>query len=274
MTQSPDYLLGVNQQELERLRFQHGVWKGVTDRFFDRIGVQPGWTCLDVGGGPGFVAFDLRDRVGESGAVTVLEPSEFYLAWVREESARRGWKNVRALPGTSETARLPEAAYDLIFSRWVIGFVPSAEAFLAPLFRALRPGGVIAIQDYVYEGLSLFPRGGPFDRMADAVRAYWRHGGGDPYVAASIPTIFRANGIRLADYTPNCLAGGNTSDVFEWAHRFFVVHIHQMVERKVLAPADGDAMLKDWLAHRDNPETIFVSPIVVDVAGTRPPERT
>jgi SAM-dependent methyltransferase len=269
MAQSKDYLLGVNHKELERLRFQHGVWKPVTDGFLDRIGVKPGWKCLDVGGGPGFVALDLCDRVGPSGEVTVLEPSAFYLAWFQEEAARRGWKNARVIEGTSETAALPDASYDLIFSRWVIGFVPSPEKFLAPLFRALRPGGVIALEDYVYEGLSLYPRGGAFDGMADAVRAYWRSGGGDPYVGAKVPAIFRENAIRLSDYAPHCLAGGNTSGVFEWAHRFFTVHIDQMVERNVLTPESGSAMLADWLAHKENPDMVFVSPIVMDIAGVR-----
>ena len=69
-----DYLLGINQTELERLRFQHGVWSSVTNKLFDRIGVKQGWKCLDVGAGPGFVAMDLRERVGESGGVTALEP--------------------------------------------------------------------------------------------------------------------------------------------------------------------------------------------------------
>jgi hypothetical protein len=30
---------------------------------------------------------------------------------------------------------------------------------------------------------------------------------------------------------------------------------------------EGDAMLADWLVHRKNPDTLFFSPIVVDVAG-------
>ena len=35
MSTSTDYLLGVNQTELERLRFQHGVWGQVTNRLSD-----------------------------------------------------------------------------------------------------------------------------------------------------------------------------------------------------------------------------------------------
>jgi SAM-dependent methyltransferase len=269
MATSKDYLLGVNQTELERLRFQHGVWGGVTNRFFDRLNIQPHWKCLDVGAGPGFVAMDLHERLNDKGEITALEPSKFYLDWFEQEAKNRGWTNIRCIHGTAETAPLPERYFDLIFTRWVIGFVPDPEKFLVQLFSALRPGGIIAIQDYIYEGLSLFPRGGAFDGMADAVRGYWRSGGGDPNISASIPTYFRKHGIQLKDYSPNVLAGGPDSGVIEWAHRFFSTHIQTMVDKGVIRQEQGDAMWKDWVDHRSHPDTIFVSPIVVDVAGVR-----
>ena len=271
MTQPPaDYLLGVNQTELERLRFQHGVWSGVTNKFFDRLNIQKGWRCLDVGAGPGFVSIDLRERVGESGEATALEPSNFYLEWFKNESRKRKWTNIQYIQGTVEHTQLPTRRYDFIFVRWVIGFVSDPEKFLLPLFRALKKGGIIALQDYAYEGLALYPRGGAFDRMPEAVKAYWRSGGGDPYVAVEIPRIFRKHGIRLVDYTPNCLAGGPRSDIIEWAHRFFTTHMQAMVDKGILTQHDGDAALADWIEHRKNPDTIFFSPIVVDVAGSLP----
>ena len=170
MKSSPDYLLGVNQTELDRLRFQQSVWGHVTNKFFDRLNVRQGWKCLDVGSGPGFVAMDLRERVGAAGEITALEPSRFYLEWFEKECHGRGWTNMKFINGTAETAELPERYYDFIFARWVIGFVPDPGTFLRQIARALRPGGVIAIQDYIYEALSLFPRGGAFEGMADAVR--------------------------------------------------------------------------------------------------------
>ncbi len=267
MVQSQDYLLGVNQTELERLRFQHSVWGAVTNKFFDRLNITNGMKCLDAGAGPGFVAMDLRERVGASGEITALEPSQFYLEWFKEESKKRGWSNIKFILGTAETAPLPQKYYNFIFVRWVVGFVADPEKFLAQLFASLRPGGIIAVQDYNYEGLSLFPRGGAFDGMADAVRAYWRSGGGDPYIAALIPSIFRKYNLETVDYHPNCLAGGPDSNVIEWAHRFFITHIQMMVDKGVMNQKTGDAMLADWLAHRKNPDTVFFSPIVVDVAG-------
>lgn len=268
MTQSSsDYLLGVNQTELERLRFQHTVWGHVTRKFFDRILVRQGWKCLDVGAGPGFVSMDLRNLVGASGEVTALEPSELFLNWFKNECATNKWTNIKFIQGSAEQAEIPQRQYDFIFARWVIAFVPDPEKFLAPLFRALKPGGIIALQDYYYEGLSLFPHGGAWDTMADVVRSYYRFAGGDAYVTGTIPAIFRKNGLKLIDFTPTSIAGGPDSAVMEWAHRFFRTHTQLMADKKIITQQECDALTADWEAHRQNPDTIFFSPIVVDVAG-------
>ena len=106
--------------------------------------------------------------------------------------------------------------------------------------------------------------------MANVVRAYYRYGGGDAYLTGKIPTMLRGHGLRMIDYSPHSLAGGPESGVMEWAHRFFTVHIQHMVDKHLVSQKEGDAMLADWMAHRSDPNTIFFSPIVVDVAGALP----
>jgi ubiquinone/menaquinone biosynthesis C-methylase UbiE len=265
-----DYLLGINESEEERLRFQHHVWRENTDSFLDRIDIQKGWNCLDVGAGPGFVSLDLRERVGDEGEIAALEPSEFFLGRLREESARRGWTNIKPLAGSAETIHLEESHYNLIFIRWVIAFVPDPRAFLLPLVKALKPGGVLAVMDYYYEGLSLYPRGGAFDRAPEAVRAYYRAGGGDPYVTGGIPRLFRELGLKVVDFSPTQMSGGPESEIIEWAHRFFLPHLPLMAEKGVVTEDDAHAMLQDWISHRRDPNTIFFSPILIHVAGQKP----
>lgn len=270
MSAGRDYLLGVSEDELERLKFQHEVWRPVTGAFLDRVGLRRGATCLDVGAGPGFVSADLCDRVGPSGEVTALEPSPFFLDHLQARAKADGRSNLKGLLGKVEETALPRAAFDLVFVRWVIAFVADVEGFLEKLVPTLRPGGVLAIQDYYYEGLSLFPRGGAFDGAADAVRAYYRSVGGDPYVTGRLPSLFKRLGLELVEYAPHSLAGGPGSGVMEWGHRFFSRHFGSMVEKKILAPELGDAMLADWVSHRGNRDAIFFSPLVVDVAGRAP----
>ncbi len=268
-TNKTDYLLGVNETELERLRFQHRVWSGVTEKFFDRIKVQPGWKCLDVGSGPGLVTIDLHKRVGEKGEVTALEPSELFLNHLKNEVVKSGWNNIKFVNGTVDQSWLPENYYNLIFVRWVMSFVPSPYIFLSRLIPSLAPGGIIAIEDYAYEGLSLYPRGGAYENMADAVRRYYIENRGNPYIGAALPSMFKKAKLQLIDYHPNCLAGGPGSGVYEWAHGFFTTHTQLMVDKGIITQKLGDDMLVDWHKHHENPDSVFFSPIVVDVAGQK-----
>lgn len=264
-----EYLLGINEKELERLRFQHHVWRGVTESLFDRLGVRAGWKCLDVGSGPGFVTIDLRNRIGQKGEITALEPSELFINSLKNEVDRAGWKNIKLINGTVDQSWLPENYYDFIFVRWVMSFVSFPYIFLSRLVPSLAPGGIIAIEDYAYEGLSLYPRGGAYEHMADAVKKYYTENRGDPYIGARLPSMFKKAGLKLIDYHPNCLAGGPGSGVYEWAHSFFTVHTQMMVEKGIISQQLGDEMLADWHKHHENPDSIFFSPIVVDAAGQK-----
>lgn len=264
-----DYLLGANDYELNRLHFQHGVWKGITDDLFNRLNVQPGWKILDVGSGPGFVSFDLMERVGTTGEITALEPSQLYLDHFKNYAADKGWKNTKAINGIAETAELPENYYDLIFARWVIGFVPDPELFISKLMKALKPGGIIALQDYAFDRLLLYPQGGDYDKLSPYAEEYWKSTGGDLKIATRVPAIYKKLGLKLVDYKPNSLAGNPGSGVFEWHHVFITHHIPVMVERGIM-PADvGSAILADWNDHRNDPDSIFFSPMVVDMAGVK-----
>ncbi len=264
-----EYLLGVNDSELDRLRFQHTVWGPLTRDFCARLGVKAGWKCLDAGSGPGLVTMDLRELVGPAGEVTALEPSPFYLEQCRKETAEKGYNNIHFVQGKVEDTTLPSNEFDLVFSRWVLSFAPDPEKFIVPLIQSLKPGGILAVQDYYYEGLSLWPLGGPFDGMADVVRTYYRAAGGDPYVTGKLPGLFRTHGASLIEFSPHLLAGGPQSPIMEWAHRFFTTHTQAMVEQGAVSQKKGYAMVADWHNHRNNPDALFFSPIVVDVAGRR-----
>ncbi|NOS84007.1 MAG: methyltransferase domain-containing protein [Ignavibacteria bacterium] len=264
-----DYVLGVSDYELNRLKFQHGVWKEITDTFLDKLDITNGSKILDAGAGPGFVAMDLLGRVGTTGEITALEPSEMYVNYARDYAKENNIPNMKVVHGTVETAELPREYYDVIFARWVISFVPDADTFLEKLFASLKPGGIIAFMDYAYEGLALFPKGGAFDKMADAVRAYWVHGGGDPYIGARLPKMFRERNIDMKEYYPVAQCGGPSSGVFQWADKFFTVHIQQMVDLGIISQNNGDAMLADWNAHKQNKDSVFISPTITVILGKK-----
>ncbi|MBK8383204.1 MAG: methyltransferase domain-containing protein [Ignavibacteria bacterium] len=269
MSSNQDYILGINQTELERLEFQNNVWKKMTDDFLERIKIEKNWKCLDAGAGPGFVSANLRNLVGDSGEVTALEPSQIYLDHFRNYCSNKNWDNIKFIQGNVEDTDLEKEYYDFIFLRWVIDFVNEPEKFLLKLTDSLKKGGIIGIQDYSYEGIALFPKGGAFDNITEIVRKYYGAGGGDLYFTTKIPSVFRKNKIELMEFSPVSKAGGNDSDVFEWAYRFFKVHLPLMADKNLISRDECNELLKDLNDHKNNPDMIFFSPVIVNIAGKK-----
>ena len=267
MVKTEDYLLGVNQFELNRLRFQHSVWKEVTDVFLDRLNIQKGWKILDAGAGPGYVSMDLIERVGTEGEITALEPSDMYINYFKNHSRENNIQNVKFINCVVESSQLPNNYYDLIFARWVIGFVPDPDMFISKLSKSLAPGGIIAFEDYAFHGLYLYPRGGDYENISPAVQEYWKLTGGDLCIAPRIPAIFKKYGIELIEFKPNSIAGSPGSGIFQWHHYFITHHVPLMAEKGIISLETADKILADWNVHKNNPDAIFFSPLVVDVAG-------
>jgi SAM-dependent methyltransferase len=266
MTQYP---LGANDLELERLRFQHEVWGPTTRAFLERIGVAPGFRVLDLGCGPGLVAFDLAERVGADGEVVAIDESPRWIEHVEREILSRRLANVRTLRGRIQELDPARESFDLIFARWVLSFLPEPVAILRALARALKPGGLFAIQDYNHEGVSIFPESEGFRAVVRATRALYAQAGGDTWVAARAPALFRAAGLDTISVTPNVLCGGPGSGVFRWAGLFFPHFSGVMEQKGLLASEERRRFLSEWAERERDPDALFFSPIVVDAVARK-----
>src|SRR5260370_39008836 len=80
-----DYILGHSPEEHERLLRQGRMQEPATRRGFHAVGMRPGWTCLDIGCGPGAIMQLMGELAGPSGGGTGMHPE----AQARTE-ARRG----------------------------------------------------------------------------------------------------------------------------------------------------------------------------------------
>jgi SAM-dependent methyltransferase len=263
------YVLGTDELELARLRLQQEVWGGITERFLDRLRMPREARVLDLGCGPGFVLESLHSRLGHTGHITALDESPVWLAHVSRHAAERGWTNVRLVQKRIEELELPPESLDVIFARWVLSFLPDTRAVVGRLARLLKPHGVLAVQDYNHEGISLFPESDGFRAVVRATRALYASKGGDTWVAARLPGAFRQAGLELFDYSPHVLCGGPTSPAFRWADAFFPHHSENMVRAGVLTAEEREQFLREWAERKSNPEAVFFSPMVVDVAGRK-----
>ena len=265
-----EYVFGSDSKELVRLRMQQAVWGPVTDAFLDKLSPAPGGRYLDAGCGPGFVIPSLLRLGGAGTQVVALDASERMIRFVEGSIAARRWSGVTAVCSPIETAVLAPSSFDLIFARWLFSFVPTPGATMQHLARALRPGGILALQDYVRHGNSLFPESAGFQRVLRATNELYAMEGGDLSIAARFPELFEVAGLQRLHYEPVVLGGTPESAPFRWADGFFPTHTESMVERGLLSRPERERFLKEWEDRKNNPDAVFFSPIVVNAAARKP----
>src|SRR3989304_6218773 len=153
-----EYVLGTDDEELMRLGFQHRVWGEQAFALWERAGFAPGQTIIDVGCGPGFATLDLARLVGPKGHVIAVDHSARFLEHLKGQLAAQGIQNVETRLQSVEQLDLPKESIDAAYARWVLCFLGDAQSVVAAVAKALRTGGVFAVQDYFqYRTATLAP---------------------------------------------------------------------------------------------------------------------
>lgn len=153
----------------------------------EALGVGPGWRCLDAGAGHGSFARWLAARVGPDGLVVAADLDVRLL----ERMAAPGVEVRRMDLATDE---LPAAAFDLVHTRMLLLHVPARDAVLARLAAAIRPGGVLMVEEDDIHPLEANAPG-PYLEAWRAFLAMMRAAGLDPEWARGLPERLDALGL-------------------------------------------------------------------------------
>ena len=148
--------------ERERLRLLGLLANQTTTDRLERLGVGRGWRCLEVGAGDGAVARWLADRVGPEGQVVATDIEPRFLAGLRGVEVRR--HDILRDP-------IESGHYDLVHCRLLLMHLPSPERALARMVSALRPGGLLVVEEGIMESLCIV---GPTREITARVEALHR----------------------------------------------------------------------------------------------------
>jgi SAM-dependent methyltransferase len=189
----PEYALGSDDAEIERLQTQAAIIAEPTALLFARGGLTPGMRVLDLGSGPGDVSFLVADIVGEGGSVVGVERDPAQLAVANQRRDGLGLTNVEFRAGDVRTF-VDSEPFDAAVCRLLLMHLPDAVDVLAHQMENLRPGGVFVAVDYDMGGARAMPEVALYSTIRDWLRAGFAYAQVDPFVGMRLPVLFARAG--------------------------------------------------------------------------------
>jgi 2-polyprenyl-3-methyl-5-hydroxy-6-metoxy-1,4-benzoquinol methylase len=112
--------------------------------------IKPGQVVADVGAGSGLLSGPLALATGASGVLYAVDIDKDLLAHISKRAADQKIANIRTVLGEFTSPKLP-VPVDLAFMNDVLHHVEDRAVYLKSLASYLKPGGRLAIVDFIPE---------------------------------------------------------------------------------------------------------------------------
>ncbi|MBP2327154.1 SAM-dependent methyltransferase [Kibdelosporangium banguiense] len=254
-------------KETERLRTNEAIWDPGTFERMDRLGVAAGWRCLEVGAGSGSVACWLADRTGPTGRVLVTDLETRRLV----ERQETGW-SLADLPQVEvrrhdvRTEEFPAETFDLIHARMLVQHLPDRADVVARMVRALRPGGLLFLEDT--DSSTLFRSSHSEDFLQDIRAAGYglmRQSGHDPRGGHVDLQLLLAAGLETTAEGRAVMVRGGSDQA-----RHYMLWLEFMRSRITTAGLVDDARIELALEEMADPANHWLSQVMISTVGRKP----
>lgn len=264
------YTAGDGAVDRSRLEHLTEIFGPTTRALLDRVGVDPGIACMDVGCGIGGVTYELARRVGPGGRVVGLDIDGDRLEEVRKDASALNLPNVDFQVADIRTLSPPEEEFDLVYSRFVLDHLAHPGEAVSTMCRMLKPGGRLVAECTDYTGWYCYPRLAAFDRAVELASQERQRAGGYPDIGARLPAVFLDAG--LIEVQMNIFQHMELAGVFKpWVLSSLTPdRTRWMVALGIADEAEVESVLAEVTRHVENPRTTMGTPRVAQCWGSKP----
>ncbi|MCA9293877.1 MAG: methyltransferase domain-containing protein [Phycisphaerales bacterium] len=265
-----EYVLGTDEQEHARLSLQHALWADAAIGQWARAGFGPGDTVIDVGCGPGFGSRDLARLLGPSGKVIAVDESQRFLDYIDATPTEPGCAPIETSNQDVQRLNLPGDGADGAYCRWVLHFTPDPQAVIRSVHRALKPGGVFAIQDYCrWQSIFWAPNKGGVETLRKCILASYASHKANSDVGQMLPTWMEEVGFDVVEIRPLQRIARPGDALWQWPTTYFDSFLPRLVKTGFMTQDEFETVMTEWRELGEQPGAFFFSPPQVEVIGVR-----
>ena len=262
------YIIRGGVEGRERLRILARVMRPTSLALLHRSGVRPGMACIDIGSGGGDLAFDLAQLVGPDGWVVGTDIDDTKVEIARAEAQALGLTNVEFRVVDVQEDQ-PRQEFDLVHARFILTHLPHPERALAHMFNALRPGGIVVIEDIDFSGYFSYPDCPAVARYAQLYTQAAKRRGGDANIGPRLPELLAAAGFK--EIQINIVQPTGTDGEVKLISPLTMEFIADtVVAEKLATQAEVDSLVKELYEFARTPNTVGCMPRVFEAWGRRP----
>ncbi len=222
--------------------------------------LEPGQRLLDVGCGPGTVTVDLAARVAP-GLVVGIDSSAAVIEIAQATAREQGVEHARFQVADAYELPFDDDSFDVVHAHQVLQHLTDPVAALREMRRVTRPGGVVAVRDADYAGMTWHPQSAGLDEWLALYHEVTQANGAEADAGRHLLEWVRAAGFDPAGITPSagvwCYATPEDRAWWAglWADRSVASNFAKQAIDHGLADEVGLELLADawreWGAHDD-----------------------
>ena len=188
---------------------------------------------------PGFGTLELAEWVGADGHVTAFDRTAEYLQHLRQQLATKNINNVTIKQGLLDNITLPDAAFDVVFTKLVLIYVCDLDKVLQEFARVLKPGGKLLVSD-VLRFWQISPPNPIVDKCIDVSQAHFAANGANLEIGRLLPAAIARNGFHLDSITPEIKMVTPDGDLWRSMRLFYRNALPRYVTEGALQQRDAE----------------------------------
>jgi SAM-dependent methyltransferase len=235
------------------------------------MALEQGAHAVDVGCGPIGIMNLLSERVGARGTVVGVEREPRFVDMARAEIEKRSLYNVKVIHADALHKGLEKGAYDIVHERLMLINLPRAsqDALLTEMFSLLKPGGIIALQEFDSASYVCHPEHPSWTLLLKTWNDVFHSTGGDEFVGRSLAHRLQRVGARNVEMKIHV----GVAQIGEYRRTHLLSLIQSMRDLVLASTRLSQSELRDHMAalsdHLADPRTTLIDKLVVQAWGQK-----